>query len=398
MYNEQKMTPRRFVAVVVGAILLVLSPIIFMMSFETLNADQILVVQDPIDGDLHWYTSAGLKPQWFGKVTIYKKRSIYPFEARIRFNEGGHAVLNGSMQWEMPLSTEHLTELHTRFGSNDAIAKQLIEVVTDKSIYMSGPLLSSTESYAEKRPNLIFWVEDQIVGGVYKTTRRDIKVHDPITGEDKTVTVAEIALDTLNNPLRQEDGQLEQFGIRPFNFAVTEITYEDKVEAQIQLQQDNIMAVQTAMAQARKAEQEALTVEQQGRAEAAKQRWEQEAIKAKAVTAAQQQLEVARLQAAAAEQTRIEQIRLGEGEARRRQLVMQADGALKMKLDAWLEAQKLWASSVSQYGGSWVPSIVMGQQGSNGASASGAMDLVNLLTAKTALDLQLNLSPNPNKK
>ena len=148
------------------------------------------------------------------------------------------------------------------------------------------------------------------------------------------------------------------------------------------------MAVQTAMAQARKAEQDALTVEQQGRANAATQRWEQEAVKAKAVTEAQQRLEVAQLDAEAAAQERLANIRRGEGEARRRELVMGADGALTQKLDAWLEAQKVWANAVSAYKGSWVPSVVMG---GNGQQGNGANDLIDLLTAQTARQLSLDM-------
>ena len=380
---------KKIAAIAITVVALILTPMIFSMAFESINADEILVVQDPIDGELHWYVNAGLKWQGWGRITKYRKRSIYDFESKIRFNEGGHGTLVGSMQYEMPLDVEHLTQLHTRFGSQDAVQKQLVEVVTNKSIYMTGPLLSSTESYAEKRPNLIFWVEDQIKEGVYQTIRSDIKTRDPITGEEKTVTVAAIAHSDDGIPLRQESAQLIGFGLRPFNFTVTQIAYDAKVEAQIQLQQENIMAVQTAMAQARKAEQEALTVEQQGRALAATQKWEQEAIKAKAVTLAQQNLEVAELDARAASQERIANIRRGEGEARRRQLVMAADGALTLKLEAWLEAQKVWAEAVAKYTGAWVPSIVMGGEGQTG---NGANELIDLLTAQTARQLSLDLT------
>jgi hypothetical protein len=41
--------------------------------FEKVNADEILVIQDPIDGDLHFYTQAGIYFQKLGKVTKYQK-------------------------------------------------------------------------------------------------------------------------------------------------------------------------------------------------------------------------------------------------------------------------------------------------------------------------------------
>lgn len=379
-------------AVIIGVVITV---VVFFSSFqlvENVDAGEIIVIQSVRTGNLTWYTTPGPKFQGFGSVTRYKKRSIYNFDAKIRFNEGGHATLQGSMQWEMPLANEQLTEIHSKFGSNDAVAKQLIEVVSDKSIFMTGPLLSSTESYAEKRPNLIYWVEDQITNGVYQNTLKVTKQKDPITGEEKTVTVADIATDSGGKALRQEPGQLSVYGIHSSNFAITDIKYDDKVEAQIGLQQDNIMAVQTAIAQSRKAEQDALTTEQQGKAIAAKAKWEQEAVKAKAVTEAQQNFEVAKLDADQAEQEKRANILRGEGEARRKQLVMTADGALEQKLAAWVSAQQAWAEAASKYQGAWVPSVVMGGMG--GQSINGATGLMDLMMSKYARDLSLDLSPS----
>ena len=57
------------------------------------------------------------------------------------------------------------------------------------------------------------------------------------------------------------------------------------------------MAVQQAIVNSKKAEQDTLTVEQQGKAEAAKAKWAQEVEKATAVTSAEKDKEVAVTQA-----------------------------------------------------------------------------------------------------
>jgi regulator of protease activity HflC (stomatin/prohibitin superfamily) len=116
-------------------------------------------------------------------------------------------------------------------------------------------------------------------------------------------------------------------------------------------------------------------------------RTEQEVIKAQAVTEAQQQLEVATLAAKAAEQTKREQILLGEGEATRKRLVMQANGALEDKLAVWKEVNLAYANAIEKYTGNWVPTIVMGGDGKN---TNGADNLISLLTTKTAKDLALD--------
>jgi len=363
---------------------------------ENVDADEIVVIQSPVSGELTWYKTPGMKWQGFGKVTRYRKRSIYEFVSQIRFNDGAHATMKGSIQYELPLTDKNLADIHTKFGSQEAVQKQLVQTVVDKSIYMSGPLMSSKESYAEKRNALINYVEDQVARGVYKTTQRDDRQKDPITGAEKTVTIVEIVHgkdDAL--PLRQEEAVLASFQVKPFNFAITALDYDDAVEKQIGEQQKATMGVQTAMAEARKAEQAAITAEKDGMAKAAKAKWEQEVLKAKAVTEAQQKLEVAELDAKAAEQEKRASILRGEGEGERKRLVMAADGALTQKLDAYIKVSQMYATAMATYKGQWVPSVVMGQ---NGQSGNGAQTMIDMLTAKAASDLSVDLSASGNTR
>lgn len=186
---------KAFMLGVIGVVVIVLI-LLSGQLFENLDAEQVMVIQSPISGDLAWYKDPGIKWQGGGKVTKYLKRSFYRFSIPVRFNDGGHADMIGSVQYEMPLDDKNLIALHTRFGSPEAIQKQLIETVTDKSVYMTGPLMSSKESYAEKRNYLIRFVEDQIERGVYRTTQREMRVKDQMTGADKTITVVEVSQKT----------------------------------------------------------------------------------------------------------------------------------------------------------------------------------------------------------
>lgn len=368
---------------------------------EDVGPDEIVAIQAPVSGNISWYTTPGLKPQWLGTVRRFKKRDIYAFQNKIRFNDGGHAVMNGSIQYEMPTDEDHLLAILVRFGSQEAVQEQLVKTVVDKATYMTGPLMSSKESYAEKRNSLIWYVEDQVRGGVYKTTQSDVREKDPITGIEKTMTVVKLVKDEQGTVMRQEEAVLAEFGIKPFNFAITDLPYDDAVEKQIQAQQKAVMEVQTSMAESKKSEQRALTVEQEGKAKAAEAKWEQEAIKAKAVTEAQQQKEVAEmaaskelevqtLKAQTAEQYRIEQIRRAEADSTYKAKVMQADGALTQKLTAYKEVMGFWAQAFSQYRGNIVPSIQMA--GGGAAGGNGAQDFMSLLSMKAAKDLSLDLA------
>jgi len=381
-------------AAVVGVILAI---ILCTNLFKNLSADKVMCIQNPITGSLTWYTEPGLKWQGFGKVTKFEKLETYEFQIPVRFNDGGHGTVVGSINYEVPLDVPSLTSLLQKYGSQEAIQKNLVEVVTNKCVYMTGPLMSSKESYAEKRTSLIFYIEDQIKNGVYRTTQEEVKTKDPITGADKTITVAKIVIDKDGKPMRQEDAILTGYGIKTSNFAVTKLPYDDAVEKQITQQQGITMSVQTAMAQAKEAEQNAITVGKQGEANAAKAKWEQEVVKAKAVVEAQQQLEVATLQKQAAAQEKEKQIMLGEGEATRKKLVMAADGALEKKIEALVAINSRYAQAMEAYKGAWVPSVVMND--AKGATAgSGANDLIELLKAKSAKELSIDMTIPDRKK
>jgi hypothetical protein len=363
---------------------------------ENNAANEIMVVQAPVSGKFSFYTTPGLKWQGFGTVTTYPLRHVYPMAYQVRFNDGGHGILYGSIQWEMPLTDSLLKVLHTRFHSTEAIQANLIQTVTNKSMYMTGPMMSSKESYAERRNELIRLVEDQITGGIYRTSTKEEKQKDPITGADKSVRVTEIVRGADGIPQRQENAVLAEFGLRTFNFTIDSLIYDKSVEDQIQGQQQLAMQVQTAIAQAREAEQKAITVAKQGEAAAATAKWEQEVIKAKEVTSAEQRKEVARLDADAAEFRKLANIRDGEGEARKRELIMSADGALALKLATYEKVNQMYATAIGAYTGNWVPSVVWGG-GSSATAGSGAMGLVDLVSAKTALDLGLDMSARREK-
>jgi hypothetical protein len=263
---------------------------------------------------------------------------------------------------------------------------------------MTGPLMSSKESANEKRTSLIAFIEDQIANGVYQTYTEDVKMPDPVTGESKTVTIVKLKQDDKQQPLRQDESPLKTFGIRTFGLSLNNVKYDDRVEAQIQQQQQAIMQVQTAIANAKKAEQDAITAQKNGEAKAAEAKWEQEVIKARAVTEAQQKLEVARLDNDSAEQYRQSMIKKGQGEGEYRKLVMQGDGALDKKLAAYIEVEKNWANAIGSGHVALVPSIVSGGSGQNGNSGLSFLEVMGIKAARDlAVDVQAQGAGNTKK-
>jgi hypothetical protein len=351
---------------------------------EWLDAKHVMVIQYP-NGELVAFTEPGPKPQWFGNVTRYERRSQIAFgevkggytALRVRFNDGGHADLNGAVSWEMPTKPEQMIRLQKDFGSQGAIEQQLVIRALNNAVYFTGPLMSSTESTGERRAELLNYIDDQARNGVFQTTTRAEKQKDPITGQEKTVNVVEIVKDK-GVVQRNSGSAIGDYGITLMPPSINEIKYG----------QNSITQVQISLANAKRAEQDALTTAKQGEASAAKAKWEQETVKAKEVTLAQQKLEVAQLGAKEAEQIKQREILLGQGEAQRRQLVMSADGALDKKLEALVKINGMYAEAIQKYTGHWVPNVVMGQS----AGGNQGLALIDLLTAKTARDLGMDMA------
>jgi len=411
------MSTKKIVLLVFGLATALLLTSIMSGLVETVTAGEHVVKEGWVTGKLDVWSSPGAYAQMWGKIQKYKKSAQYDFSkprkgedsqedesVNIRFNDGGSAHLSGSLRWNMPDDPKKIMELHSKFGSQNEIEHRLIRTVVTNAVYMTGPIMSSTESYAARRNEIQHYIGDQVINGVYRTARVEETVKEA-SGSERKITRVELVPDPKSPGgfARTEVSPLHDFGITVLNVVVTAIDYDKTVDEQIAVQQKAQMSVQTQMLHAKEAEQKALTVEQEGRAKAAAAKWDQEVKKATAVTAAQQEREVAvlnaqkdldtaRLGAQAAEQNKLATIKEAEGIATAARLKQQASGFQEKKIDTLLEINKVWADALK--GSTLVPTVVMG---GNGASGPQGLDFMRLLTAKAAQDLGVLLTPHASK-
>lgn len=309
---------------------------------------------------------------------------------RLRFNDGGYANLNGAVNWEMPLDAKSVIEIHKKFGSAEGVEQRAVGKMLDAAVYLAGPLMSSTESSGARRAELVQYINDQAENGVYVTVAKN-EVTKDAAGNEVTAQTTEIVHDEKGNPKRQQGSILGAFNIKLLPLSISELKYDSVVEKQIAQRQEATTQVQIARANATKAEQDAITTEAQGKATAAKAKWDQETINAKEIADAEKKLKVQTLAAQTAQQYKVEQTLMGEGEAARKRAVMQADGALEKKLATYEKVQGFWATAFQNHQGSMVPSVMMGS-GGNTNGVGGVQSMLEMMTAKTARDLALDMS------
>jgi hypothetical protein len=441
-------SPRRIGAIVIGVFLSIFLVIGLFKVMTTVDAGEIVVKQNALDGHLQIWTTPGVKFQNFGSIESYPQSAQHWFEAQTdagedeshakdslsaclhaRFNDQGTAKLCGSVSWEMPTDFESVSKLHTKFRSHQAIESRLIKPALDKAVYNSGPLMSSHESAGERRSELISAIRDMTTIGVYRVEVEEEEVVDFFANPIEVVELVEVpVLDPATNepvldqatgkpkmemkpkkvmkrPMKKvrlvrpkvgADGKIEiaepstvaEYGVRLFNFTINRIVYDERVMKQIQAQQEATMAIQTALAHAQRAEQDAVTAKAEGDAKIAITKAVQEVAKQEQVTMAEsrravaiEDLETAKLKADA---VRVE----ADADAYKKKQTILADGALDRKIAAAMKIHEFWAAAAAQQ--RLVPEVVMGG-GSTPTGGSGVHDLMNITAARAAQELALDL-------
>jgi len=415
---------------------------------EEVRAGEYHIVQYP-SGKLVAKMEPGWYGQWFGTVTKWPKAFTLNFDRNpdttvdsqaqndiditaieVRFADGTIAPIEGSLRGELPRSPEMAVDLVSKFGyrSVHELVENLVARRVRVSVNSSATMMTAIESSSSRRNDFIQHSWDQIQNGLYHTNTVSQVVEGQVKQE---VKVAKITIGPDGNPIRQnETGGLDDLGVVLSNFEIKSFIYPSELEKQIASQRDAIMAISVARANAEKANEEAKTSEAQGKAKVMTAQYEEEQMKIRATVKADQEkavalimaekekqqatiaaqkrvevaelekeeaeiqarrgLEVAKLNRQASEEESARIISLGAAEAKAKQAVFNANGALTEKLKAWTDAQVAWAQA---YGIRRVPGIVLGTKTDDGTET---LDLQTALSVKLLNDLNLDLGLNSN--
>ena len=421
IYNiKEKFSMKKMLTIalfVVATLLLVISAGSIV---ETVPAGSYQVKQAAWSGNMTAKMTPGLWFQNFGDIFTFPKSETFFFtkdgsegkdidqSIEVTFADGSICHISGTARIIMPATESEALHLTTDLGFRDyrAIEQKLILPTVRRALVLTANMMTAQESYNVKRPDFLKWAAGQIEHGIAATDEVDREVKDLVTGETSIKKVKVIRVDA-NGQTVYESNPLAGTGIVLQNFEVKEFGYSDAVRAQIAKQQDAIMGVATAKADALKAEQAKITAEANGQAAVMTAKYQEEEKKVRAIVAAQQEQEVVIIAAKrdrekadyakqAAEFIKQEQILLGQGEGERKRLVMEADGALSLKLEAFkygIDAvAKAWAVRP-------VPAYNVEMGGSDGKSAGSAdalslqfMNMMNTVVAKN-IGLDLNVKP-----
>ncbi len=407
-----KTSPKLTIGVVLAVALLA----ILVMAFGINNAGHRTVVQYPT-GTLYVKFSPGIYPQWFGTAEVYNDVITFDYDKSsaevdssidqvgisVRYQDGGTGTVYGKARFSLPSDEETMLHLHKAFRSNRGVSQKLIKSVTEEGMNLTAGLMSSEEAYAEKRSIFTQWSSQQISKGKFQTKLEKIDTVDESTGKTVTKNIPVISFGADGLPIHLFS-DLADYGITVNGFQITDWDFEPKTLQQIATKREATMAIITAKANAERAKQDAITSEEQGKANVMMAKYEKEVVKEKAIVdaqrekevaviSAQKSVEVARQHKLEAEQKKLaaaeykqEQILRGEGDGAYKRIVMEADGALAQKLATYERVMERFASAIEKQ--KWVPEVQMGESGNGG---SNAMTLIEMMSVKAAKDLALDM-------
>jgi len=380
---------------------------------ETTDAQEYKMLQKAVTGTLSPQMSAGTFLQLFGTVTAYDRAGTVWFSSssaeggdgatvgpiNVRFNDGGTADVNGSVRYGLSPNGEFLKEIKRRYGTDENLIHAGITQVVNEAIILTGSLMNSEKSYTA-RAQFSEMARDQIVNGVYLTESKITETKDELTGQLTEKLTVTVKIDTLTgNPMRKPN-PLAQYGISFSQCVIKEIAYEKGVLSLIEKKREYLMKIAAKRAEAENAIQERKTATEIGKRNVTEREYAALVIKKEAVinadrnkavaeTIAHQKLEVAKLDKQAASQEKLANILRGQGEAERKRLVLQADGALEKKLMTFEKVNEFWAKAYSQRN---VPQWVMGGTGGGTGSNTDATDFSAMLGMMIAKDMGLDMT------
>lgn len=312
----------------------------------------------------------------------------------IRFSDATTANVKGITQFILPSDEKEMILIHNTHRTPQSLVVKRLAPYTKECLQSSAQLMSSEKHYGGGRAQMAQDFMDQLKEGVYLLVTEENIVFDSLEMEKKRVYETEVQLDPKTSTPKRKLSSIKEYGITVADAAITDVDYEDKVDEKLVKIIDAVTKSSISKQELMTAQQQTLTAKAKGEQALVEIEYQQKQEQTKQVVEAETKVKVAeqdKLQQKIAYEGAILEAKkikeLADAQAYARARIMQADGALEMKLKAQVEVQKVWAEAFSKYTGAIVPQFQTG----GGTTTNGAINFMDIMTAKTARDFALDL-------
>lgn len=314
--------------------------------FETNQQGNYQVKQAFLTGEMSVHSDPGTYWQGFGVVDTYQMTDDYYFftadkkdqvepvahvdnsAIEVTFNNESRGWVSGQLKFRLPADQKNQLKIDREFHSNEGV-KRLIQTYITEVLTQTAPLMSAEEAYSTRRSEFNEIAERQLRQGIYHKTTKRIQVQGEHAGEESfdessTKRVVELTLDKDGQPIITKTSPLRDFGIEVINFTVLKTKFDQRTEELIAEKKETEMKQVLSEADTRKAQQDAIKAEAEGRARVAIAEAEALVLKKTAVIEAQRQYEVAQYDRKKAEEQAKAELVRREADAKANKLLVMA--------------------------------------------------------------------------
>jgi hypothetical protein len=342
--------------------------------------------------------------EWPNQISVTYQEAVAKLEVEdngievgqimIRFSDATTADVRGITQFILPSDEKEMVLIHNTHRTPQSLVVKRLAPYTKECLQSSAQLMSCEKHYGGGRAQMAQDFLDQLKEGVYLLKTEESVVYDSLESERKRVYQTEIQFDAKTLAPKRKLSSIKEYGITVADAAITDVDYEEKVDEKLVKIIDAATKSAISKQELMTAQQQTLTAKAKGEQALVEIEYQQKQDQTKQVVEAETKVKVAeqdKLQQKIAYEASILEARkikeLADANAYARQRIMQADGALELKLKAQVEVQKVWAEAFSKYTGAVVPQIQTG----SGPTTNGALSFMDIMTAKTAKDFALDL-------
>lgn len=382
--------------------------------------------------DTGWYVSAwGTSTSWPHFITVQNTldveadgSAIYP-PYKVRLADNWNGDVTQATRFGLPQDSSQFLKMARDFRSPERLITTMLKPAVTSSLDSVSNMYTMEEYWAEgKRDEYksefaqavtkgraeVKQVSLNEAGGVIRgraAPSDSAAVQDDSVIEDTEVrrVYMEKVQDASGNDIRIPHDYAE-YGIVVSQAILENLDPDDKFEERIQARKDAASRRIIAQEERREQEEQRLLAIQKGETDVAVRQAAAKTEQIQATTEAETQKKLAliaaerqREEAEIAQQTaaiNLERARIdaeavqvaADAAAYEKRVILEADGALAQKLEAWLSAQRAWADAASKIK---VPATVIAGGSGNAGSALGTVDqFMSMLMVKTARDLQVD--------
>ena len=376
------------------------------------NSTEIVIKQSPF-GEMSCVEGQGYYFKAFSKTwTFLKARSFYfnsstekiegknwegdetdEDDIEVTLSRNSKAWISGYLMYELPSDCSVLLRLREKHHTDDEIKHNLVRNAVMSGIAKTAPMFTAEAAKVTNLAEFQALAYDQITKGEYLTetrTEKELVSEEERDSAGKVVKRAEYAeykvtslkLDSMGRRIVMNESALKEFEIKVTQFQIRGVKLDDVSQNQLDVVKKRETQRVANITEAETAKQLAITNEANGKANAAKAKWDAEAEKARvivkmeqskdsAIILAERESEVAKRNALKAKYQADSTREAGRAEAEANRLKVQAGltpqerlaAEVQMNKDKWDAISRIQVPIVPEY------NIEGGSKGTSGIDA-----------------------------